>query len=1153
MKRIIVIFLIIIQITPLLLAQEKFNSIEVVDTFRVNLANSYKLKSLSILPYSEKITLGDKVLSRDFYSIDYIHGRFHLSDSLFYSLLDTVVIEYQTVLMGLKREYKRRSLVIKFDDKFQDSIRVIKDESGALTTDEIFGKDIQRSGSIIRGFTVGTNKDFSVNSGLRLQMSGKLSDDIEIVAALTDENTPIQPEGNTERLEELDKVFIQFRHPNVIGTFGDYELVGSTGEFGKINRKLQGLKGEFNYDNYGGVVSFASARGKFNSVQFNGDDGNQGPYRLTGINNERDIIAIAGSERIYVDGEELKRGENNDYVIEYANAEITFTPNRLITSVSRITVDFEYTDRQFQRNFVGTNFNGKFLNDKFIVGVNFFSEADDENSPIDITLSDDEKEILKQAGDRRNLAVRDGVVLAQLDSLGRRIGAYSKIDTVINGQSLVYYNYKPGNINSIYNVTFSYLGNGEGDYIKESIGKYKFVGLKQGQYLPVRYIPIAESKQVGNIIVSGEIVPGLNLSLELAGSLWDKNNFSSIDDNDNSGYARNLKLSFRKNDFNLGFAKLNKIGVSFRDRFVASRFTSLDRFNSVEFNRDYNITQSQQSDETLREASIIINPIEQISLSSSYGSLKKGKLFSSERFWTDISISEYENINAGYKIDYVESVSGNLSSSWNKQNGFLKYSLGIFTPGLDYLFENKKDYFQRADSLLTGSLRYTEIAPTLNIANIFGLTLSTRYSFRSEFSPVNGEFTKESDTRTQLYSLSYGKIKEVKSEMSIVFRNKNYSENSEKLGLLDNETVLLRSQNRFDFWQRFITGELYYEASSQKTARLEKVFIRVQQGTGNYIYLGDINLNGLSDEEEFEPTIYEGDYILTTVPTDELFPVIDLKTNTRWKIEFEKIFKSNSIFKKILTPVSTETNYRIEENSKVKNSKDIYFLNFSKFLDDSTTLKGFNLFQQDLNLFNNNNDFSLRFRFSERRNLNQYSGGLEKGYLNERSVRLKFRMGDEINNLTDYNIKNEIVSAPPNLNRSINVTASELSTEFSYRPFKDIEFGLRLIVGIITDKFPTKPTEIANNDQLLRFTYSLAGKGRIRIEIERDELTAGNTNNIIPFTITQGKVIGKNYLWRLNFDYRLTTNLQTTIAYNGRKQGSGDIIHTLRAEARAYF
>ncbi len=64
------------------------------------------------------------------------------------------------------------------------------------------------------------------------------------------------------------------------------------------------------------------------------------------------------------------------------------------------------------------------------------------------------------------------------------------------------------------------------------------------------------------------------------------------------------------------------------------------------------------------------------------------------------------------------------------------------------------------------------------------------------------------------------------------------------------------------------------------------MFVRVEQGTGNYKYLGDLNNNGIADENEFEPTTFDGDYIQVTIPTDQLFPVIDLKTSTRWKTNF---------------------------------------------------------------------------------------------------------------------------------------------------------------------------------------------------------------------------------------------------------------------------
>ncbi len=48
-------------------------------------------------------------------------------------------------------------------------------------------------------------------------------------------------------------------------------------------------------------------------------------------------------------------------------------------------------------------------------------------------------------------------------------------------------------------------------------------------------------------------------------------------------------------------------------------------------------------------------------------------------------------------------------------------------------------------------------------------------------------------------------------------------------------------------------------------------------------------------------------------------------------------------------------------------------------------------------------------------------------------------------------------------------------------------------------------------------------------------------------------MLGKNYYLRFNFDYRLAANLQSTISYDGRVQGRGKVVHTARAEVRAYF
>ena len=83
--------------------------------------------------------------------------------------------------------------------------------------------------------------------------------------------------------------------------------------------------------------------------------------------------------------------------------------------------------------------------------------------------------------------------------------------------------------------------------------------------------------------------------------------------------------------------------------------------------------------------------------------------------------------------------------------------------------------------------------------------------------------------------------------------------------------------------------------------------------------------------------------------------------------------------------------------------------------------------------------------------------------------------------------------------------------------------------------------------------FSFAQTGRLRFEVERAELIANTVENFIPFEMLNGNQLGKNYFWRLNFDYRVASFLQTTLSYDGRWQGTGRVVHTARAEARAYF
>ncbi|MDT8324023.1 MAG: hypothetical protein RRA94_07935 [Bacteroidota bacterium] len=1082
-------------------------------------------------------------------------GQLFLRPSLLADSIATVAVQYTTLPLQLPLEYRLRRLVPITDSATGGSLQVAA-PSQPLNMESIFGSELQKSGYIGRGFTVGSNRDLSINSGFRLQLAGKLSEDITVTGALTDENTPIQPEGNTRTIQELDRVYINIAGNGMSATLGDFPLSYTDTEFGRYSRKLSGVLGEAASGATRAAVSYASLNGSYHSMQFNGIDGVQGPYRLTGRNGEQPILVLAGTEHVYVDGVPMTRGERNDYVIEYANGEITFTPNRLITSYSRITVDYEYAEREYVRSMITTDMETALFDERLTVGARYIREADDEGSPIDLDFSDADRDVLSAAGDDAQSASRSGVTYVGYDTArGAGAGQYLRVDSTIAGEAFSFYRYAPGSDSATYVLSFSFVGQGQGDYRRQTVGTFVFAGIGGGDYAPLRLLPLPRLHQLLDLRLRARPRNDLQLQGELGVSDLDRNRFSDRDDDDNTGAAYNLGASWKPKTRRFG-----DFDLSLRYRDVDARFQPVDRIKDIEFNRKWDISSPTVARERMTEGRAGWSPWRHTRIAAGAGSISRGG-FSSLRLDGGLAITPAASDSGlpalDYAIEHIDSDDGasGIRGSWLRQRGTAEYRAGLLTPRLRFEQEHRESRASGTDTLRPESLSFVDVRPGVLFPSLWNMTFSADVGVRIEDALDGGTLARQSTDILQIYGWQLRPWNNLNSEISVTVRDRRYSEQFRARGRKDLQTLLTRAQTRYTPLNGGVQTDLLYEVSTERTSRLQRVFLNVPYGQGNYEYLGDLNGNGVQDEEEFELTRYEGDYVLLTLPTDELFPVIDLKTSLRLRLRPERFLPrmSTSFWTGALRALSTESFVRIEEKSEESRTSDIYLLRLSRFLDDSTTIRGYQNFRQDVFLFERAQDFSLRLRFDERRGFSQYALVSERSYRRERSLRIKTQLVREIGLQTDIILLDDEVLATAFSSRARDIVSSNLVADLSYRPWKNLEIGFVVDSKSATDSHPETPVQADITALTLRSVTSFPGPGRLRVEIERSTVTLDTEVDRAPFELTDGRVEGQSWVWRLNFDYRLTEFMQATLSYLGRAEGDRDTIHIARAEVKAFF
>ncbi|MFE3867293.1 hypothetical protein ACFX5E_04280 [Flavobacterium sp. LS2P90] len=1098
--------------------------------------------------FFELLDANGKSIDTSFYKINFQKATLFLNEN-YLTPSDSLTINYLKLPEILTREYR-----------IYDPSRVVSNEaaSGKLYKIEpeaekknIPFDGLNTSGSITRGVTIGNNQNTVLNSNLDLQITGKLSEKVSLRASLQDSNIPLQNGGYSQKLDQFDNVFMEIFSDKWNIRAGDIFLENKKTQFLNFNKKVQGLATSFDFGTEDSKTNvFASAalvKGQYAKSNFTGQEGNQGPYKLKGQNGELYVLVISGSERVYVNGILLKRGENNDYTIDYNAGEIVFTPLFTITSEMRIAIEYQYSDRNYTRfiTYVGATHE----NEKWSFGSSLYSENDLKNQPLQQNLSKEQAQILVNSGDNTDLMVAPS---AYPDNYSENKVLYKK--TIVNTKEIFEYSNNPQD--ELFNVSFSFVGANKGNYILTNSGVngriYEYIepnDFPQGNYEPVIQLVAPTKIQVATFIGKYKPTEKTAVDFEIGVSNNDKNLFSAIDDSNNKGLAGKINAKQRL------FSKKWNIDAFANYQFVQKDFRSVERLYTIEFDRDWNLGTTAIGNQSFLVSGLnfILNEKENSQnrglLTYQFEKLDFSKSFSGSRHILN-GLLRLKNWTVQNQGSFMKSDALVSSSKFLRNQAQTRYHYNKNWIGSSLRLEDNQEKDKTTNQFSALSQRFTEYGFFAGRGDSTKVFVELGYLNRKNDSlqsrNIGSVLQRVNSSHT--YFLKSKLIQTNKSDLSIYinYRKLDFVDSTKKRESSLNSRMIYTDR----FFNQLIQTTTVYETISGSIPQQEFTYLEVPAGQGVYTW-NDYNANGIQELQEFEiaPFIDQAKYIRIFLPNriyikthqNKFSQSVTLNPN-QWQNELG--------LKKLLSYFYNQTAFIIDR--KTKSEGDNFELN--PFSSSDENVLGLNSsFRNSLFYNRGKQNHSITYSYLQNQTKNLLSIGSQEAKNSSHQLQYTHLYKKSwLFNFFGKTIQSSIASENF-LEKNYEVNGYQLAPKISYLFSKNTSCDLFY-------ELQNKENQIGNLETLLQnrlgtsFSYASDKKFTMNGEISfYQNKFIGNEFSSVGFQMLEGLQTGQNLTWRFLLQKNLTQFLDINLNYQGRKSESSQTIHTGSIQLRAYF
>ena len=1108
-----------------------------------------KLDTLSIYPgsFSIKCKSGEP-LDESAYDLNFARSELKIS----YICYKSLIVKYRVFPMDLSKVYALRDTSAIYNRTKGDRENYLI-TSSRNQSDLFGGTGLNKSGSISRGVSFGNNQDLGVNSTLNLELSGQIAPNLKLLASVSDDNLPIQPDGNTNKLREFDQVFIQVYNDRFKMIAGDFWLYKPDGYFMKYKKRAQGLTVNYEWTDdttkvWKSQFSGALSRGKFQRQIIQGVEGNQGPYRLVGAENEPFIIVLSGTEKVFIDGKQMERGQEFGYVINYNTSEVTFTSRNQITKDSRIVIEFQYSDQNYARSLVQTA--TVYETKKMKFWINGYSEQDAKNQPLQQELSISQKQLLAEIGDTLSLARTSSI-----DSVGffENQNLY-KIVTVNGYDSVLIYSVDPDS--AYVRATFEFVGAQNGDYRfsnYNALGRvYVWVepilGVSQGDYAASRLIVTPKKRQMVSSGVKLFLTPKLTLETEVSYTKNDLNTFSrgdSEDDQSVAGYAKLIGDVPLSKDTIPKWIMRTKLSVEARER----SFIPIEQYRAVEFDRDWN---TRSKGYLGNELSSVVG----VDFMNKYGNFN----FEGQQYLIG---TDYNGLRAnidgkwnrkGLRANWDGSY---LSSEADRSNAFLRHraeisqSLGWIKIGFKDDHEQNKF---RSNILDPTSYEFFDyqiyIANGDSIKNKFKLFYRERYDKKSDSSNL----VAAAKARSVGGEIGFTQWKNHKLKVITSYRELTVQDPTLILTAPE-KTLLGRIEYEMKIWKGALTWNTFYEAGSGLELKREFLYIQVNDGQGVYTWI-DYNDDGIKDLNEFEIAQFvdQANFIRVFTPSNEYVKTYSNELNQSIYLRPQRIWgKRKKGLLKFASRFSDQARVRIKRKTNDFNTNEA-FNPFAQTINDTSLVSTNSNIRNTLFFNRTSSIFGAEYAYQNINSKTLLASGFDSRSNEYQEVSLRLNIKRKFTIKVSGKIGDKKSEADYTSGRDYSVSYVYLEPSLIYQPNTVMRISLD---GRGSEKRNLQALggELARVMELgANFKYNQREKGSLQGSFKGVQINyTGVQNSALGFEMLEGLKPGMNFTWNVGYQRSISKNLQLSIQYNGRKSEDNRMIHSGGMEVRAFF